>query len=104
MTTLESPGPLFLTGIFCLFMERRFFMSTEIGEPVKVMAVFDTSVKPVKFKWKGKIYPVKEITYTWTSKEGASETVHFSVTDGASLFELAYNPGTMRWTLEGVEC
>lgn len=78
-------------------------MSTIIREPVKVVAVFDSGVKPAKFKWRGRTYPVKEITYTWTSKEGNTPIMHFSVTDGASLFELAYNPSTLDWSVEEVD-
>lgn len=78
-------------------------MATKINEPIKVIAVFDRDLKPVKFKWKGKVYPVKEITYTWLTKDGSAQIVHFSVTDGASLYELAYNQSAMRWSLEKVE-
>ncbi|MFQ5735832.1 MAG: hypothetical protein ACE5GY_03090 [Thermodesulfobacteriota bacterium] len=78
-------------------------MSERIGETVNVVAVFDPAPRPAKFKWRGKIYPVKEVTYRWTSKEGSAAFTHFSVTDGASLYELAYNHSTMKWSLEEVE-
>lgn len=78
-------------------------MSTEIGEAINVVAVFDSGIKPVKFKWKGVVYPVREITYTWRTNRGAASIVHFSVTDGATLYEITYNASTMRWTLEQVE-
>ncbi|MBI5454474.1 MAG: hypothetical protein HY956_07605 [Deltaproteobacteria bacterium] len=78
-------------------------MATEISEKIKVMAVFEKGVRPVKFKWRGRVYPVKEITYTWTSKEGEAPILHFSVTDGATLFELAYNQKELEWTLNGVD-
>ncbi|MEK6590564.1 MAG: hypothetical protein AABZ11_07785 [Nitrospinota bacterium] len=82
-------------------------MATEIKEPIKVMAIFDKDgrhgVMPVKFKWNNRVYPVKEITYTWRTKEGNASVLHFSVTDGASLYELTYNQSTMKWSLEQVE-
>lgn len=78
-------------------------MATEISEKIKVMAVFEKGVRPVKFKWRGRVYPVKEITYTWASKEGEASILHFSVTDGATLFELAYNQKELEWTLNGVD-
>lgn len=87
-------------------------MATEIGEAIKVMAVFDKGgrggqggreVRPVKFRWNDRVYPVKEITYTWTTREGSASVLHFAVTDGATLFELSYNLSTMRWALEQVE-
>ena len=80
-------------------------MSTELKEPIKVIAVFDNGLRPVKFKWKGRVYPVKEITYAWTSKEGARSIMHFSVSDGAALYELTYDLSALKWSLEGVaEC
>ncbi len=78
-------------------------MSERIGEAVNVVAVFDPVLRPAKFKWKGRVYPVKEVTYTWTSREGGALFTHFSVTDGASLYELAYSHSTMKWSLEEVE-
>ena len=78
-------------------------MATDIGEKIKVMAVFEKGVRPVKFKWRGRVYPVKEITYTWASKEGEAPIIHFSVTDGATLFELAYNQNELERTLNKVD-
>ncbi|MFQ5442768.1 MAG: hypothetical protein ACE5EB_08610 [Thermodesulfobacteriota bacterium] len=78
-------------------------MTTIIGEPIKVIAVFDGGIRPVRFKWNGRVYAVKEITYQWRSREGSAVRIHFSVFDGASLYELSYNQGTMKWSIEGVE-
>ncbi len=78
-------------------------MPTHIDEQIKVMAIFEGTVTPVKFKWKGQVYPVKEVTYTWKTKLGDADLMHFSVTDGATLFELSYNQATMKWRLEEVE-
>lgn len=78
-------------------------MTTEIKEDVKVMAVFENGPRPVKFKWRGKVYPVKEITYTWKSSEGDSQIIHFSITDGVTLYGLSYNQTTMKWSLEQTE-
>lgn len=78
-------------------------MTTDIKEIVTVVAVFDKGMRPAKFKWNGRVYSVKEVTYEWKSTHGSTQMLHFSVTDGASLYELAYNPSTFVWTLEGVE-
>ncbi len=77
--------------------------TTEIRDNIKVMAVFDRGIRPVKFRWNDRVYPVEEITYTWKTRLGSAVIVHFSVTDGSSLFELSYNTSTMRWALEEVE-
>lgn len=78
-------------------------MAEEIREEVKVMALFGRSMRPVRFKWRGRVYHVREITHRWASREGGADTVHFSVTDGSTLFELSYNRSTLRWSLEEVE-
>ena len=78
-------------------------MATEIHETVKVMAVFDKGPRPVKFRWKDRVYRVKEITYTWRTREGSAPITHFTVTDGSTLFELSYNQESMKWALERVD-
>ncbi len=78
-------------------------MATEIREPIKVMAVFDKGIRPVKFRWNDRVYPVKQITYTWKTRVGSAAVIHFAVTDGSTLFELTYNLSTMKWALEQVD-
>ena len=84
-------------------------MSTPIGDPVRVAVIFDRGaggiegLRPVKFSWRARDFFVKEITYSWETCEGAMKIARFSVTDGASLYELAYNQSTMQWTLENIE-
>jgi len=84
-------------------------MITEIGEPIKVGVVFGANciggkkIKPVWFIWKGKQYRIKEVTYTWTNKEGSASVHYFSVTDDQNLYEISYNAETMVWVLMAVE-
>jgi hypothetical protein len=84
-------------------------VSTLVGEPVRVAVIFDKGaggiegLRPVKFSWHLRDISIKEITYSWETREGAAMIAHFSVTDGASLYELAYNRSTMQWTLENIE-
>ncbi|MCL4874289.1 hypothetical protein KJ039_09435 [bacterium] len=78
-------------------------MATKIRDAIKVVAVFDSGVRPVKFKWRGRVYGVKEITYTWASREGSARILHFTVSDGATLFELAYNSSSLGWSIEEVD-
>ena len=76
-----------------------------IREPVRVAAVFapGRQIKPVWFDWQRKKYTVRETTYCWEDKAGDAVLLHFSVTDGAALFELIYNTVDQGWTLNGVE-
>jgi len=78
-------------------------MSVTIKDPIEVVAVFDRGLRPVKFRWRGRVHAISEITYRWSSREGAASVLHFSVTDGAALYELACNTSTLRWTIERVE-
>ncbi len=78
-------------------------MITEIGESVRVMAVFESGIRPVKFRWRENVYRVSEVTYSWQSTRGSERIIHFSVTDGTALFELSYNRSTMEWRLERLE-
>ena len=78
-------------------------MTTEINEKIRVGVVFDNdSIKPKWFIWNNNKYDIKKTTYTWQSKRGEMPLLHFSVTDGASLFELTLNQKTFSWMLEKI--
>ncbi|NOX20423.1 MAG: hypothetical protein GXO99_04085 [Nitrospirae bacterium] len=77
---------------------------TEIDEPVVVVATFyQGRIRPVKFKWKGRLIHVKKVTYHWIQKDGLKEIHFFSVTDGKTLYSLAYDTDTISWHLQAVE-
>ncbi len=74
-----------------------------INEPVDVGAVFSRNrIRPKWFIWNSRRYQIKETTYTWRDKQGQAKIIHFSVTDGATLFELSLNQNTLSWCLEQV--
>lgn len=77
----------------------------DIGEIINVIASFGLpyKIKPIRFHWYGKLREVKDITYTWTTKEGQSSIYHFSVTDGNTLYELSFNTTSLLWRLENLE-
>lgn len=76
-----------------------------IDEPISVIASFGLpyKIKPVRFKWSGKLFEIKEITYTWQTKEGQTRKYHFTATDGKTLFELSFNTVSLLWRIENVE-
>lgn len=76
-----------------------------IQETISVVALFGLpyKLKPVRFKWSGRVFEVREVTYSWKTKEGHSEIYHFSVIVGESLYELSFNASSLVWKLEGVE-
>ncbi len=77
----------------------------DIGEQVSVIAAFgsNASLRPLKFRWSGRQVNIREVTYEWTTLEGKSRLLHFSVTDGNTLFELSFDTDSVIWRLEGVE-
>jgi hypothetical protein len=77
----------------------------EIGERIFVIAAFGRSIKlkPLRFIWSNRRIDIKEVTYEWASSEGNSRLLHFSVSDGNTLYELSFNTNSILWMLEGVE-
>ena len=76
----------------------------KIRENIRVAVIFGPGnrVAPVWFDWRRRKHTVKEITYTWRERRGEATILHFSVTDGADLYELAYNTGSQIWALMAV--
>ncbi len=78
--------------------------TTKIGSRIKACAVFEAgSVKPAWFEWDKKKIIVKETTFFWKTKEGDAVVMHFSVTDGATYFELSFDQQSLEWKLENSE-
>jgi hypothetical protein len=77
----------------------------DIGETISVVASFGMPyrIKPVQFRWNGKLLEVKEVTYTWQTKEGQTRIYHFSISDGKTLYELSFDTASLLWRLEKVE-
>ncbi|VAV83624.1 hypothetical protein MNBD_DELTA01-2135 [hydrothermal vent metagenome] len=90
-------------------------MTTIVDETINVIAIFESpprsgdsqpshaAMRPVKFRWRGRLYPVEEITYRWQSTEGRSTILHFSVSDGRALYELTCNKDSLKWRLGSIE-
>jgi hypothetical protein len=77
----------------------------DIGETISVVASFGMPyrIKPVRFRWSGKLFEVQEITYAWQTKEGRTKIYHFSITDGKTLYELSFDTASLLWRLERLE-
>ena len=77
----------------------------DIGETINVIASLGMpyKIKPLKFKWSGRLFEIKEITYLWKSREGSAEIYHFSVSDGKGLYELTFDTVSLIWRLERLE-
>lgn len=77
----------------------------QIGDTISVLASFGMPyrIKPLKFNWSGRLLEVREITYTWKTREGHNEIYHFSVTDGKTLYELSFDTDSLIWKIENLE-
>ena len=60
-------------------------------------------ITPLSFTWSGRTIEIKEVTYTWKTKEGQKDLHHFSVTDGSTLFELTFDSVSLLWKIESLE-
>ncbi len=91
-------------------------MTTTIDETINVIAIFESpppcpgndspcyeAMRPVKFRWRGRLYPVEEITFRWQTNDGRSTLLHFSVSDGRALYELTCNKDSLKWHLGSIE-
>ena len=77
----------------------------EIGETISVIASFGLpyKIKPLRFRWSGKLFEVKDITYAWQTKEGQTKIYHFSISDGKTLYELSFDTASLLWRMEKLE-
>lgn len=81
-----------------------YFMPVELDEPITVGVVFSRkAVKPVWFSWNGREIRIREITFSWKTREGSACILHFSVTDGQGLYEIVYNMATMVWRIMNLQ-
>jgi hypothetical protein len=94
-------------------------MITIVDEEIKVMAIFgssqtktnaktrpkptDATIRPVKFRWRGVLYPVIRVTYRWQTQQGSSTVLHFSVSNNGGLYELTYNKSSLQWRLSQID-
>ncbi|MEW6324747.1 MAG: hypothetical protein AB1515_05115 [Nitrospirota bacterium] len=83
-------------------------MLTEIGEVIKVGAVFDPEqgeghgIIPKWFIWQGRRFTVDRITFSWKVRDGRMIFHHFAVINGATLYELTYNAAMLDWKLMNI--
>ncbi|MDX1762742.1 MAG: hypothetical protein R3231_00315 [bacterium] len=80
-------------------------MITEIGERVEVTAFFGEkgTFRPLSFVWQKQEISVRQVVYHWLERDGMATAYSFSVTDGASTYQLRYDPGRLAWQLVAVE-
>lgn len=75
-------------------------MYADFRDRLDVCARFsDGVVTPIWFSWRGRRYDIKKVTFRWEERRGRALIKHFSVTDGASVFEIGYDLERLSWKL-----
>ncbi|RMG68059.1 MAG: hypothetical protein D6715_03325 [Calditrichaeota bacterium] len=76
----------------------------ELFEPIEVITYFrEGKLIPLKFRWNGRVYPVRKIHGQWKENQGLARQYHFSVSsDGPDCFELIFDTGDFSWQLARV--
>ncbi len=77
-------------------------MYEQVDEKIDVLAVFGKGfkdIKPLKFKWGGKEYPITKIGYKHKVTEGRKIIHVFSATDGTNFFELRFDSSDLGWVM-----
>jgi hypothetical protein len=80
-------------------------MLQRIREHIRVGVIHGpgSRLRPVWFDWRRRKHEIREITYTWQERHGEATVIHFAVSDGANLFELAYDSVSRIWALTAVD-
>jgi hypothetical protein len=76
----------------------------KVQEPIEVLSKFvEGRIQPLRFRWRGRVYTVAEITGTWVRRTGEEDHRFFSVGVGtAHHYEICFRPRSCQWTLEHV--
>jgi hypothetical protein len=76
-------------------------MFETIDEPVDVLTAFVAgSMRPLRFRWRGRVIPIRRVNGRWTRREGQTVLHAFSVEGAAAdTYELIYDPRGPRWVL-----
>ncbi len=79
-------------------------MYQNLDDEIEVIAVFERrSLKPCRFRWKGKTYKIDRITGDWTSDVGQAKLRYFAIVDSTSnFFQLCYDERAVSWTIAKV--
>ncbi len=79
-------------------------MFETLNDPIDVLTAFrNGAIDPLRFRWRGRVIRVKQVTGRWSRREGQALLRYFAVegvTDDS--YELCYDPRGPRWTLSRV--
>lgn len=81
-------------------------MAEKINEKVSVISVFDAATNknlPFRLKWRGRVYPVTEVTLHNAHQDGSTLYHFFSVASHDLYIRLKFNSKTLQWFIEEVK-
>jgi hypothetical protein len=76
-------------------------MFESLSDPVDVLTAFvEGRMRPLRFRWQGRVIRVRRITGEWSRREGQTVLRYFAVEgSGGETYELCYDPRGPRWSL-----
>ncbi len=76
-------------------------MFESLNDPVDVLTAFTGGAfEPLRFRWKGQVVRVKQVTGRWNRRDGQAVLRYFAVEGGSNdSYELYYDPRGPRWIL-----
>ena len=76
-------------------------MLEALNQPVEVLSLFsEGKVKPLRFRWRGRVVRVRRVTGEWVRQEGIGRVHYFSLlSEGSDYFELAYDVDQSHWRI-----
>ena len=78
-------------------------ISTQVGEPVRVLASFDHGKIDIHFFcYRERIYKVKKLNLFHIKKDENEQIYNFAVSCENNSYAISYNPMTLEWRLEEI--
>jgi hypothetical protein len=79
-------------------------MYKDVGEKLKVLAIFDNGqVSPKILRWGKRKLLIKKVNLEYQEREGRSINYYFAVeTDKDDVLKIKYNNENLAWTIEEV--
>jgi hypothetical protein len=76
-------------------------MFESLNDPVDVLTAFvDGSMRPIRFRWQGRVIRVRRITGQWARREGQALLRYFAVQGSRDdSYELCYDARGPAWVL-----
>ncbi|KAA3610047.1 MAG: hypothetical protein D8M58_07590 [Calditrichaeota bacterium] len=76
----------------------------DIFEDIEVITHFkDGKLRPLRFKWNGRVYKVKQWNGNWVNHQGYTKQYHFSLrADSSDYVELLFDDSNLQWQIARV--